>query len=79
MMETCSFDLGDLVEAIPGMGPRTIYDDEVVGDNVEGYIWPEDRFVVVDLGGRSRSVQIMNMQTGLRGWISKNVIQKVSV
>ena len=73
--------VGDLVEVIPDMSPRTIWAGPF-GDDVYSYAWPGDVMIVVseqpiDSNYPTVSVQVVNPKTEEIGWIGIESIQRV--
>ncbi len=80
-MDEKGISVGDLVEVVPGMGPRTIWAGPF-GDDVYSYAWPGDVMIVVseqpvDSNYPTVSVQVANPKTGETGWIGIESIQHV--
>jgi hypothetical protein len=68
--------VGDLIEAIPGMGPRILWGD-AQGDDVIGYAFPDEIFIVVECNAGLTSMRVTNTLDGVTGWISSDCVQVI--
>lgn len=67
---------GDLVTVSERVSSVTVWTN-VLGDDVEGYIFPDEIYLVLEVNELCESLRLIDTKKGLEGWVSQNVVDKV--
>ncbi len=67
---------GDLVTVSERVSSVTVWTN-VLGDDVEGYIFPGEIYLVSEVNELCESLRFVDTKNGLGGWISQNGVDKV--
>lgn len=73
---TKGFKRGDLVTVSKRVNSVTVWTN-ISSDDVEGYLFPGDVYVVLGIDQLSESLRVIDTKNGFEGWVSQNVVDKV--